>query len=71
MTGSCGSSFRASSAETVHAGATAYYSWVDDQIGRLTFTDDIARGIGFKGIASGPMVRSSYKADELLALART
>ena len=31
----------------------------------------IAREIGFKGIASGPMVRSSYRADELLALART
>ncbi len=29
-----------------------------------------ARAIGFKGVASGPMVRSSYKADELLRLAR-
>lgn len=29
-----------------------------------------AREIGFKGIASGPMVRSSYKADDLLRLAR-
>lgn len=33
--------------------------------------EGMAREIGFKGIASGPMVRSSYKADELLALART
>jgi len=33
--------------------------------------EGIAREIGFKGIASGPMVRSSYRADELLALART
>jgi len=31
---------------------------------------DFARGLGFKGVASGPMVRSSYKADELLKLAR-
>jgi lipoic acid synthetase len=31
----------------------------------------IARDIGFKGVASGPLVRSSYRADELLALART
>jgi lipoic acid synthetase len=30
----------------------------------------VARDIGFKGVASGPMVRSSYKADELLTLAR-
>ncbi|HEY8240911.1 MAG TPA: lipoyl synthase [Kiritimatiellia bacterium] len=30
----------------------------------------IARDMGFKGVASGPMVRSSYKAHELLALAR-
>ena len=30
-----------------------------------------ARGLGFKGVASGPMVRSSYKADELLRLARS
>lgn len=29
-----------------------------------------AKGLGFKGVASGPMVRSSYKADELLRLAR-
>ena len=29
-----------------------------------------ARAMGFKGIASGPMVRSSYKADDLLRLAR-
>lgn len=29
-----------------------------------------AKAIGFKGVAAGPMVRSSYKADELLALAR-
>lgn len=29
-----------------------------------------ARGLGFKGVASGPMVRSSYKAEELLRQAR-
>jgi lipoic acid synthetase len=29
-----------------------------------------AKAMGFKGIASGPMVRSSYKADELLDAAR-
>lgn len=29
-----------------------------------------AKEIGFHGVASGPMVRSSYRADELLALAR-
>lgn len=29
-----------------------------------------ARAIGFYGVASGPMVRSSYKADELLRAAR-
>lgn len=29
-----------------------------------------AKQIGFHGVASGPMVRSSYRADELLALAR-
>lgn len=29
-----------------------------------------AKGLGFKGVASGPMVRSSYKAEELLRLAR-
>lgn len=29
-----------------------------------------AKQIGFKGVASGPMVRSSYRADELLRLAR-
>ena len=29
-----------------------------------------AQEMGFKGVASGPMVRSSYRADELLALAR-
>lgn len=29
-----------------------------------------AKALGFKGVAAGPMVRSSYKADELLALAR-
>lgn len=29
-----------------------------------------ARGLGFRGVASGPLVRSSYKADELLRLAR-
>ena len=29
-----------------------------------------AKEIGFDGVASGPMVRSSYRADELLALAR-
>lgn len=29
-----------------------------------------AREIGFLGVASGPMVRSSYKADELLRMAR-
>ncbi len=27
---------------------------------------DLAKSMGFKGVASGPMVRSSYKADELL-----
>ncbi|NKB22906.1 MAG: lipoyl synthase [Kiritimatiellae bacterium] len=32
---------------------------------------DRAREIGFKGVASGPMVRSSYKADELLAQLRS
>ena len=31
---------------------------------------EFAKGLGFKGVASGPMVRSSYKADELLRLAR-
>lgn len=30
----------------------------------------IAKDIGFLGVAAGPMVRSSYRADELLALAR-
>jgi lipoic acid synthetase len=30
----------------------------------------VARQMGFKGVASGPMVRSSYKAHELLAQAR-
>lgn len=29
-----------------------------------------AKEIGFHGVAAGPMVRSSYRADELLALAR-
>lgn len=29
-----------------------------------------AKGLGFKGVASGPMVRSSYRADELLRSAR-
>lgn len=29
-----------------------------------------AKAIGFAGVASGPMVRSSYRADELLALAK-
>lgn len=31
---------------------------------------EFAKGLGFKGVASGPMVRSSYKADELLRSAR-
>ncbi len=31
----------------------------------------IAREMGFKGVASGPMVRSSYKAEELLEMARS
>lgn len=31
---------------------------------------EYAKGLGFKGVASGPMVRSSYKAEELLRLAR-
>jgi lipoic acid synthetase len=31
---------------------------------------EFAQRLGFKGVASGPMVRSSYKADELLRLAR-
>ncbi len=31
----------------------------------------IAKEIGFLGVASGPMVRSSYRADELLRLARS
>jgi lipoic acid synthetase len=31
----------------------------------------MAREIGFLGVASGPMVRSSYRADELLKLARS
>ena len=30
----------------------------------------VADGLGFKGVASGPMVRSSYRADELLEAAR-
>jgi lipoic acid synthetase len=29
-----------------------------------------ALAMGFKGVASGPMVRSSYRADELLAAAQ-
>lgn len=31
---------------------------------------DYARSLGFHGVASGPMVRSSYKAEELLRAAR-
>lgn len=31
----------------------------------------VAEDLGFKGVASGPMVRSSYRADELLLAART
>lgn len=31
---------------------------------------EVARKIGFAGVAAGPMVRSSYKADELLQQAR-
>ncbi len=31
---------------------------------------DFAKELGFKGVASGPMVRSSYKADVLLRMAR-
>jgi lipoic acid synthetase len=31
----------------------------------------IAREMGFAGVASGPMVRSSYKADELFRMARS
>ncbi|MFH0907850.1 MAG: lipoyl synthase [bacterium] len=38
--------------------------------GEFARFEGIAREIGFEGIASGPMVRSSYKADELLELTR-
>lgn len=31
---------------------------------------EVARGLGFAGVAAAPLVRSSYRADELLATAR-
>ncbi len=37
--------------------------------GRFDAWTVMAKNMGFKGVASGPMVRSSYKADELLASA--
>lgn len=51
---------------------TRHHRAVDRFVPPATFErlGQLAYAIGFSGVASGPMVRSSYRADELLARAR-